>query len=332
MRRVIEFTGEGLYCRPGDFHIDPSRSVTRALITHAHSDHARPGSLSYLCAAPGAALLAARLGRGASITGIRYGETLTLGDARVSFHPAGHVLGSAQIRIECQGEIWVVSGDYKLEADPTCAPFEPVRCHTFLTESTFGLPLFRWPAATQAVADLQSWWVSNQLAARTSVVFAYALGKTQRLLAHLDAAIGPILVSEPAYRLLPCYEAAGVHLPRVAVASVQNLRTSGGRALVLASPMADPSAWLAELGEASTAFVSGWMLLRRMRRSRGAERGFVLSDHADWDGLIAAIRASGAERVLVTHGYATPLARWLTESGWQAEAIPERRSPEAEPR
>ena len=321
MRRVIELAPEGLYCPAGDFHIDPQRGVARALITHAHSDHARPGSEAYLCAEPGAGLLAARLGRKATIAGIPYGQTVVMDGVRVSFHPAGHVLGSAQIRIEHRGEVWVVSGDYKLDADPTCSPFEPVRCNVFVTESTFGLPLFRWPPTTEVVADLHAWWIANQHAGRTSVVFAYALGKTQRLLAHLDASIGPVLAHEAAHRLLACYRAAGVSLPPVAPATEENVRRIAGRGLVIASPTSDPSALLSLSRAPSTAFVSGWMLLRRMQRGRGADRGFVLSDHADWCSLLTAIRASGADRVLTTHGYAVPLARYLRESGRPAEVL-----------
>jgi len=329
LRRVIEVAPEGLFCPAGDFHIDPRRGVARALITHAHSDHARPGSQAYLCAEPGAGLLAARLGGKANITGIAYGQTVSMDGVRVSFHPAGHVLGSAQIRIEHHGEVWVVSGDYKLDADPTCCPFEPIRCHTFVSESTFGLPLFHWPPTTEVVADLHAWWIANQHAGRTSVIFAYAFGKTQRLLAHLDTSIGPVLVHEAAHRLLACYRAAGVPLPPVAPATDENIRRIAGRGLVIASPTSDPSALLNLSGPPSTAFVSGWMLLRKMQRDRGVGRGvgrgFVLSDHADWTGLVTAIGASGANLVLTTHGYAEPLARYLRENGRPAEVLPTHR-------
>ena len=188
---MIEVRQAGFYCAAGNFYIDPSEPVNRAVITHAHSDHARPGSAAYLCARPGETLLRARIGAEAAIQALDYGERITLDGVTVSVHPAGHILGSAQVRIEYRGEVWVVSGDYKLAADPTCAPFEPLRCHTFVTESTFALPIFRWPAESSVIAAIQDWWRANQQAGKTSVLFAYPIGKAQRVLASLDAAIDP---------------------------------------------------------------------------------------------------------------------------------------------
>jgi putative mRNA 3-end processing factor len=318
---MLEVTEEGLYCRAGDFHIDPWRGVPRALITHAHSDHARSGSSSYLCANDSVGLLKQRLGASIQVTGVRYGESLTIGATKVSFHPAGHVLGSAQIRVEHRGEIWVASGDYKTHADPTCAAFEPVRCHVFLTESTFGLPVYHWPAPSNIVEDIHAWWRTNQSENRTSVIFAYSLGKAQRILASVDPGIGPILVHGAVRNLLPHYEAAGIHLPETAHATKESVRAAQSRALVIAPPAADGSVWVDSFGEVSTAFASGWMLLRGTRRWRAVDRGFAISDHADWDGLLASIRATGAERILVTHGYSSQLARWLNENGWQAEVL-----------
>src|SRR5579872_5965471 len=179
---LLDLRADALYCSAGDFYIDPWGAVDRAVVTHAHSDHARPGSRRYLTAGAGEALLRARLGPDVAIQSVAYGEALTLGDVRVSLHPAGHILGSAQVRIEHEGEVWVVSGDYKLAPDSTCAPFEPLRCHTFVTESTFGLPIFRWPAETEVVAAIHSWWRGNQAAGRASLLFAHALGKAQRML------------------------------------------------------------------------------------------------------------------------------------------------------
>ena len=327
---MLSVTESGLYCAAGDFYIDPWRPVARALITHAHSDHARPGSRAYLCAQAGVEVLRVRLGREAVIHGVRYGETRNFGDVNVSLHPAGHVLGSAQIRLECRGEVWVVSGDYKTQVDPTCAAFEPVRCHTFITESTFGLPVYRWPEPTTVFAEINAWWRANQAQGRTSVLFGYSLGKAQRLLAGVDASLGPILTHGAVREFLPAYVAAGVSFPPTEPAARENVHAAGGRALVIAPPAADGSPWLEALGDVSTAFASGWMLLRGTRRRRGADRGFVLSDHADWPGLLGAIRATGAERVLVTHGAAAPLVRWLNENGWQAAALATRFTGEAE--
>jgi putative mRNA 3-end processing factor len=318
---MLTVTDKGLYCAAGDFHIDPWQPVERALITHGHSDHARAGSRAYLCTSAGVAVLRSRLGHDAKISGVPYGETARLKDVTVSFHPAGHVLGSAQIRLERQGEVWVVSGDYKLQADPTCAAFEPVRCHTFVTESTFGLPVYRWPEPASIFEEIQQWWRANQEHQRTSVLFGYALGKAERVLAGLNSSLGPICVHGAIGQLLPAYAAAGVTLPPVQSATREHVRAAQGKALVLAPPVLDGSAWLHSLGEVSTAFASGWMLIRGPRRRRGADRGFALSDHADWPGLVAAIRATGAARVLVTHGVIAPVVRWLNKNGWQAEAL-----------
>lgn len=318
---MLSVTDRGLYCAAGDFHIDPWRPVERALITHAHSDHARPGSGSYLCAQEGLEVLRRRLGCNASITPLPYGATTPCRDATVSFHPAGHVLGSAQVRVESRGEVWVVSGDYKLHPDPTCAPFEPVRCHTFVTESTFGLPVYRWPPPLEVLQEIGAWWHSNQREGRTSVLFAYSLGKAQRLLAGLDPSQGPILVHPAIAEFLPAYAAAGIALPTVEPATPHRAQAAQGRALVLAPPAAGNPAWLDGLGDVSTAFASGWMLIRGTRRRRGADRGFPLSDHADWPGLLQAIRATSASRVLVTHGVAAPLVRWLQEHGWESAAL-----------
>ncbi len=318
---MLTATDKGLHCAAGDFYIDPRRPVGRALITHAHSDHARAGSRAYLCASDGVELLRLRVGKDVSITGVRYGETTRLNQVEVSFHPAGHVLGSAQIRLEHCGEIWVVSGDYKLQTDPTCAGFESVRCHTFVTESTFGLPVYRWPEPATVFAEINEWWRTNQAQSRTSVLFGYSLGKAQRLLAGVDASLGPILVHGAVREFLPAYAAAGVMLPSVEPATKENVRAAGGRALVIAPPAADGSTRFNSPGDISTAFASGWMLIRGTRRRRAAERGFALSDHANWPGLIEAIRSTAASRVLVTHGAATPLVRWLNENGWHAEAL-----------
>ncbi len=318
---MLTVTQPGLWCATGGFHIDPSRRVDRALITHAHSDHARRGCRSYLCAQEGVEVLRLRVGREASVTGLRYGERLEVNGVAVSFHPAGHVLGSAQVRLEHQGEVWVVSGDYKRQADPTCAAFEPVRCHTFVTESTFGLPIYRWPEPGLVFDEINAWWRSNRERGRTSVLFGYSLGKAQRLLAGVDPAVGPIFVHEAVRQFLPAYAAAGVNLPATDLATAEKVSAARGEALVIAPPAGGEFADMSGIGGVSTAFASGWMLFRAARRQRGGGRGFVLSDHVDWPGLMATIRETGASRVLVTHGVAGPLVRWLNENGWQAEAL-----------
>jgi len=311
---------EGLYCPPGDFHIDPWRRVDRAVLTHAHADHARPGSAHYLAARPAEHVLRTRLGD-VDLQCIGYGERVEIKGVRVSLHPAGHVLGSAQVRLEHAGEVWVVSGDYKVEPDPTCAPFEPVACDTFVTESTFGLPIYRWRPNQEVFADLNAWWRANADAGRASVVFAYAFGKAQRILAGVDAAIGPIVCHGAVEALNRAYRASGVGLPETRLATDVTDKASLRGALVIAPPSAQGTPWMRRYGDYSDAFASGWMQLRGARRRRAVDRGFVLSDHADWPGLQRAIEATGARRVYVTHGYVPVMVRWLTERGLDARAF-----------
>ncbi len=312
---------EGLYCEAGDFHVDPWRPVARAVITHAHADHARPGHGAYLAAAPAEGVLRARLGAGIALRALPYGEALDVNGVRVSLHPAGHVLGSAQVRLEHRGEVWVVSGDYKVEPDPTCAPFEPVRCHTFVTESTFGLPIYRWAPSGEVFASIDAWWRANADAGRASVLFCYAFGKAQRILAGVDASIGPIVCHGAIEPLNRAYRAAGVALPPTRPVSEVADRAELARALVLAPPSAGGTTWMRRFPDPSDAFASGWMAVRGARRRRSVDRGFVLSDHADWPGLHAAIGASGAQRVFVTHGHVPVMVRRLAELGLDAQSF-----------
>jgi putative mRNA 3-end processing factor len=327
---LLETTERGLYCREGDFHIDPWQPVDRAVITHAHGDHARWGSRAYLCASEGVRVLRARLGADARIRTVEYGERVEVNGVVVSLHPAGHILGSAQVRVEHRGEVWVVSGDYKSEPDSTCTPFEPVRCHTFITESTFGLPIYRWDRQEAVFEEIRAWWAANREAGRASVVFAYSLGKAQRVLAGmLGREEGPIRTHGAVERLNREYRESGVALP---VTTHTGSVTDGGWAgsLILAPPSASGSTWLRRFGPSATAFASGWMRIRGARRRRGVDRGFTLSDHVDWPALLEAIAATGAQRVWVTHGYREPVVRWLEERGYEARAIASRWVGEAE--
>jgi putative mRNA 3-end processing factor len=314
---------EGLYCPPGDFYIDPWRPVDRAVITHAHSDHARTGHGHYLAHTDSAGTLRQRLGASIPLQTLPYGEVVEHQGVRVSLHPAGHVLGSAQVRLEHGGRVWVASGDYKTEADGTCPPFEPVRCDTFITESTFGLPIYRWPTQAVLFADINAWWRRNAEAGRASVLLCYAFGKAQRILHGVDASIGPIVVHGAVEPLNAVYRAAGVPLPpthRVTDPAMD--REALKRCLVLAPPSAQGTPWMKRFGaDASDAFASGWMQVRGTRRRRGVDRGFVMSDHADWPGLMAAIKGTGAEHIRVTHGSVPVLVRWLTENGLDAQAF-----------
>lgn len=316
MGDMVVVRKEGLYCVPGQFYIDPWRPVDRAVITHAHGDHARVGHGHYLSAASGVNILRSRLGD-IHIDGIEYGQRIEHNGVTISLHPAGHVLGSAQVRMEHRGEVWVASGDYKVEPDRTCAPFEPVRCDTFITESTFGLPIYRWRPEQEIFDDINQWWRANAEAGRCSVVFAYSFGKAQRILSGLDPSIGPIVCHGAVDTLNKVYRAGGVDLPpTVMVTDVD--KAALRRALVIAPPSSAGSAWMKRFGDYSDAFASGWMQLRGARRRRGVDRGFVLSDHADWPGLMSAVQATGAERVIVTHGSIPVMVRWLCQQGLDA--------------
>ena len=328
---LLELTPEGLYCPAARAWIDPWRPVPRALITHAHADHARPGCGEYWAIGASEGILRRRLGTGIRLLPVEYGQLHRIGDARVSFHSAGHVLGSAQIRVEAGGESWLVSGDYKRCADPSCAPFEPVQADVFITEATFGLPIYRWQSGATVAADILQWWRSAP--ERPSLLFCYAFGKAQRVLAEL-AALGvgepgqpgsqgnEILLHGAVEALMDPYREAGVRLPPTLPASSLERRADPAGRLVIAPPAAHRSVWMKRFRDPQTAFVSGWMAVRGARRRRGFERGFVLSDHADWTGLLQSVRDSGARQVYVTHGNSDGLARYLREvEGIAAEPL-----------
>jgi putative mRNA 3-end processing factor len=326
---LLSETPAGLYCPDGDFHVDPWAPVRRAVITHAHGDHARHGSHAYLCASECAPLLARRLGPDVLIEQQPYGTPLALGSTRISFHPAGHILGSAQVRVEGSQGVWIVSGDFKRAPDPTCAPFEPLRCDTFVTESTFGLPIYRWDPTEVVMREIVAWWDENRARGVTSVLFCYTLGKAQRLLAELTRFTDrPILVHGMLLPLIEAYRASGVRLATTA-ALLDRPRNSFAGELVLAPLAARGTPWMRRLGDLSDGFASGLMRVRGVRRQRGFDRGFVLSDHADWPDLLRTIEDTGAARVLATHGHAEPLARYLAGRGrssgvlktaWEGEA------------
>jgi putative mRNA 3-end processing factor len=311
---MIASTPSGLYCEAGGFFIDPWQPVERAVVTHAHSDHASPGSGSYLCAEPGAAVLRRRLPE-ARVETLPYGQSIAIGGVTVSFHPAGHILGSAQIRLEHRGEVWVVSGDYKRAADPTCAAFEPVRCHTFITEATFALPIYAWDPTPVVVDEILDWWRDNRQAGRPSVLFCYVLGKAQRILAELrDRADAPIHLHGAMVALTETYRDEGVAMAKADHVSEDMRGKALATSLVLAPLSARGTRWMRRLPNASVAFASGLMRVRGVRRQRAFDRGFVLSDHADWPSLLSTIAETGASRVLVTHGWSEALARYLAET------------------
>ncbi|MDX8347731.1 ligase-associated DNA damage response exonuclease [Cognatiyoonia sp. IB215446] len=317
---VLTFTDRGIYCPAGDFYIDPWQPVDRALITHGHSDHARPGMGRYLATKGTAPVMRHRLGEIVLET-VNFGEERRIGDALVSFHPAGHVPGSAQIRVDVKGEVWVVSGDYKTVADGLSEPFEPVKCHAFITECTFGLPIFKWTPQDILTQQINDWWASNAASGRTSILGAYALGKAQRLLAQVNPDIGPIITHGAIENTNEVLRNQGLNLPDTIYATPEITAKTHPGALVLATPSALGTTWTRRFGPASTAFASGWMALRGVRRRRAADRGFIVSDHADWDGLNAAIKATGATKVFVTHGYTSAFQRWLSDQGYDAHIV-----------
>ena len=314
---MIVDSEQGLRCPDGRFHLDPLQPVERAVITHAHGDHARAGSASYLCSEDCAALIRRRVGPEARIETLAYGERRRIGEVTVSLHPAGHMLGSAQVRIEGRGGVWVLSGDYKREADPTCAPFEPLPCDVFVTESTYALPLFRWDEPAAVAREIVGWWEGNP--GKASVLFCYALGKAQRLLAEIARLTDrPVWVHGAVESFAEIYRARGVKLSQTRhVAEEKGLLGE----LVLAPLTARGTPWMKRFRAFETAFASGLLRIRGTRRRRGFDRGFVISDHADWPGLLATIRETGASRVLVVHGYREALVRWLRESGLDAAPI-----------
>lgn len=312
---VLELKPQGLYCEAGDFFIDPWHPVDRAIITHGHSDHARWGHRSYLCSPNSKPILKARLGAEISVQTQPFGEPITIGSATVSLHPAGHILGSAQVRVEVDGEVWVFTGDYKTEADQTSEPYETVRCHTFITETTFGLPIYHWKPESQIFEEINAWWRSNQAKGKASLLLGYSLGKAQRLLSGVDPNIGPIFVHGSCVTLNDIYRRAGINLPQTLQPHSVGKDFDFTQAIIVAPPSVQGTPWLRRFGEVSTAFASGWMTVRGNKRRRGIEQGFALSDHVDWPSLLTAVKDTRAERVLTTHGYSDASSRYFRSVG-----------------
>ncbi len=318
---MIRFTRRGIFCERGGIHIDPVAPVPEAVITHAHADHARRGMETYIAHHHTIPLLRLRLGMNIRTCGLEYGEVIERNGVRISLHPAGHVAGSAQVRLEYDDQVSVISGDYKLEDDGVSVPYRPVPCDTFVTESTFGLPVYRWRPQSEILSEIHSWWKDNQRDGRASVVYCYALGKAQRILRHLDGSQGPILAGESIIRTTGALAHLGYPLPiprlldhRLTIAMIR-------QSIILLPPSALSGSLLRLISPFSARYVSGWMATGKGPGARGALAGFALSDHADWDGLCRAVVASGARKVFVTHGFASSFARWLREHGVGAEEV-----------
>ncbi len=324
---LLRVTAAGLYCEVGGFHIDPWGPVAKAIVTHAHADHFVTGCRQYVTTRPGRRILQHRLGPRADIQPLDYGAELDCFGVKVSLHPAGHILGSAQVRVEYRGEVWVVSGDYKVAQDATCAAFEPLRCHTFVTESTFGQPCFAWEPQQTTFTAMHDWWRANQLAGQASVVYSYAVGKAQRVLAGLNAELGPIIVHPQIAAFNELYRDAGVNFPAAHVLTEANSAVDWSSSLILLPPQErwrTTTPWTAY----RTAFVSGWMALPDGPQQRRVQSGFALSDHADHRELLETVRATGAEHVLVTHGSIDELVGDLRQAGFDAHPL---RTPRCKP-
>ena len=319
---MITFDNCGIYCAKAGIYIDPWKPVDRAIITHAHSDHSRWGMKAYLAHRLAVPVMRFRLGEDINVQALEYNEEININGVKISLHPAGHIWGSAQVRLEYKGEVWVVSGDYKLQEDGISAPFEHIKCNSFITESTFGLPIYKFPDPVSVHDDINAWWSKNKEEGKNSIILAYALGKAQRVLQHLDTEIGPVYTHGAVDNINKIYkEFAGELTPSQRIDATVNRKDIKG-AMIIAPPSAADTPWVRSLGPYKLGICSGWMQLRGTRRRRAADRGFVLSDHADWNQLNTAIKESGAENVYVTHGYKSIYAKWLqTNYGLNASEV-----------
>lgn len=317
---LIEFTDKGLYCPEGNFYIDPWKPIEKAVITHAHSDHARVGSQSYLCHTDSLPILKLRLGPNHYQT-TNWGEPIFMNGVKVSLHPAGHVIGSSQIRVESNGEVWVVSGDYKVVDDGISGAFEPVVCNTFITESTFGLPIYNWKPQDKIYSDIGNWIRKNQSHDKTSIMIAYSLGKSQRVLQAIKEVTDKIYVHGAIWNVHETLVNAGWKLPAVKRVTFETTKEELKGSVVIAPPSADGTPWMKKFTPYNVGVCSGWMQVRGNARRRNVDAGFVMSDHADWCGLLDAVKATGAEKVYATHGFTAAFSRYLNEIGIEAGEV-----------
>lgn len=319
---LLIFSPKGIYCPRADVFIDPTHPVDKAVITHAHSDHARWGHKHYIAQRQNKEILKLRLGQQIHLTLKEFGESFTINGVRFSFHPAGHIWGSAQVRVEYKGEVWVASGDYKTESDQFSQDFEPIRCHTFITESTFALPIFRWKPQSHTMSAINQWWEQNAREGKTSIICAYALGKAQRVITSVNRDIGPIFVHRAVWNVHQALNQDGANLPDVKyISEAVDENTNFTRSLIVTPSSAMGPSWMSKFHPYEVATVSGWMNVRGIKKRRNSGHGYVLSDHADWEGLNWAVRETGAEKIWVTHGYTETYARWLRQQGLDARSV-----------
>ncbi|MDR6299629.1 ligase-associated DNA damage response exonuclease [Mesonia maritima] len=313
---LLVFNQKGIYCEAADVYLDPWKPVKKAIISHGHADHSRGGHQQYITHHTNVPIIKHRLGE-ISVTGKAWNETFTINGVKFSFHPAGHIIGSSQIRVEHRGEVWVFTGDYKTEDDGLAVPYEVVKCHTFITECTFGLPAFKWLPQQQVFNDINNWWQQNQDDGRTSILFGYSLGKAQRLLKHLDTSIGKIYTHGAVENMTEVVREIADLPPTEKITRDTKKEDIKGN-IVIAPPSTHGSPWIKKMVPYVTASASGWMTFRGARRRRAIDKGFVLSDHCDWQGLLSSIKATGAEKVICTHGYTDIFSRFLAEQGYDA--------------
>ncbi|CAM3459912.1 Ligase-associated DNA damage response exonuclease [Flavobacterium longum] len=313
---LLVFNDKGIYCQQADVYLDPWRPVDKAIITHGHSDHARWGHKNYITHHTNVPIIRHRLGD-ISVTGKDWGEMFTINGVKFSLHPAGHIIGSAQVRVEYKGEIWVFTGDYKTEDDGISVPFEPIRCHTFITECTFGLPAFKWLPQSETFDDINTWWANNKANGQTSILFGYTLGKAQRILKHLDSSIGQIFTHGAVENMTEIIRPLA-SLPETTRITPETKKEELLGSMVIAPPSAHGTVWLRKMTPFVTGTASGWMAFRGARARRAIDRGFVLSDHCDWQGLLESIKATGAHKIIATHGYSDIFSRYLRELGYDA--------------
>ncbi|WP_010521074.1 ligase-associated DNA damage response exonuclease [Aquimarina agarivorans] len=313
---LLIFNNEGIYCKEADVYIDPWRPVDKAIITHGHADHSRWGHKKYITHHTNVPIISHRLGD-INVTGKAYDESFVINNVKFSFHPAGHIIGSSQVRVEHKGEVWVFTGDYKTENDGISAPFEPIKCHTFITECTFGLPAFKWTPQQQVYAAINNWWAANKAEGNTSVLFGYSLGKAQRLLSGLNPEVGKIYTHAAIENMTNVIRLM-VDFPKTHLITRDTTKKELKGNLVLAPPSAHGSPWILKMTPFVTGSASGWMAFRGARRRRAIDKGFVLSDHCDWQGLLSAIKATEATKIITTHGYTDIFSKYLREQGYDA--------------
>lgn len=318
--KFIKFTKKGIYCIPGKFYLDPWFPVECAVISHGHADHARWGNKHYLCHHDSKAILKHRIGQDISIESIGYNDPKNINGVEVRFFPAGHIIGSAQIRLEYKGYVIVFSGDYKTQPDYISAPYEPVKCHEFITESTFGLPIYKWKSEDQLRDELHHWIRQNQQNNRTSVFIGYSLGKAQRIMKLVENT-DQVFVHSAIHNLNNAIHSSGIDLPETHLLEPDFDKKLVENKVVILPPALLDSRLLKRIPNAATAICSGWMQIRGNRRWRAVDAGFSVSDHADWDGLISAVKATEAEKVYVTHGSQATFSKYLNEIGIEAEEV-----------